>query len=91
VSTIDQLVKQCLRLKGDREANPDRYAYGPSLCLRCHGPIKAEGQEALHAVATERGIYFRCKLPCVLPHHNARCGGTVGCVRLDLDVQDDTA
>ena len=75
---VDLLVQRCLELKGDTIANLDKYSYGPSRCLRCKEPIKAEGQEAGVALATEYGLVFRVKIPC-------RCGCATGFVVLEPD------
>jgi len=73
----ERLVVQCLRLKGG-SLEVSEHSYGPSLCARCKRPIKPDGQEALNAVATSDGVYFRIKVPCV-------CGSRTGYLSIDRD------
>ncbi len=75
---VDFLVERCIQLKGDSPKNKELYGYGPSVCARCKEAVKAEGQEALSAVATVRGIYFTCKMGC-------KCGSKTGFVSIVRD------
>lgn len=78
---INKLVRACIRLKGG-DRNMANYTYGVSICARCEKPVKGgEGQEALQAMASVEGIYFRCKLAC-------ECGCSLGQVRIWHDEDD---
>jgi hypothetical protein len=76
---VDQLVRQCISL-GGKGGDISQYGYGPSLCAHCRKPVKAEGQEALQAMSTAEGLYFRCKIVC-------DCGCSLGFVAIEK--QDD--
>jgi len=74
---IDMLLRQCSRLKG-RKGVLEELVYGASVCAHCREDIRAEGQEALQAMATIEGIYFRCARPC-------KCGCSMGFVTIDVE------
>lgn len=80
---INRLLKQVACLRG-KTPDLEGMEYGESICRRCGGKVRAEGQEALQALAAAEGIYFRCKLQC-------HCGGSLGFVRIYMpgDSQDD--
>ena len=77
MTRTEQLILACLRLKGgslDRE----EHSFCLSVCARCKREIPKEGQEVIRAVADERGIWFKCKIPC-------RCGCSTGFVGIEKD------
>ena len=75
---VTKLLAQVLRLKGDEGGSIENYNYEPSLCAKCQTPVKALGQQAMQALATAEGIYFRCLVPC-------RCRCSVGFVGIVKD------
>lgn len=74
----EKLVLACLRLKGG-SLRLAEHSYGESLCARCKRPISPDGQEALFALATAVGVYFRVKVPCRV------CRSLTGFLRIERD------